>query len=85
MLPDTPLAVVLEVSGEYYFAPSFGDFDVLVLTFLSGETTVEVLPEFIWPTGAGTFYGARFHAAMLDPGMTSVLGRIDTVAFAWEE
>ncbi|GEM_PF-3412777 len=85
MLPDTPLAVVLEISGEYYFAPSFGDFDVLVLTFLSGETTVEILPEFIWPAGAGTFYGARFYAAMLDPGMTSVLGNVDTVTFAWEE
>jgi Right handed beta helix region len=82
---DVPVFTVLEVYGEYYFAPSFSEFDFTVMDIDPGETTVSVLPAFVWPSGAGAAAGIMWYAAMTDPGMTVLMGDLGTFMFGWHE
>jgi hypothetical protein len=83
--PDTPVFVVLDVFGSYYFAPDFSSFDRYIRTIEFGKMTIEVLPEFSWPSGVGSASGLMWYAAMTDPGMTSLLGELGTFYFGWHE
>gem|GEM_PF-6702618 len=49
----------------------------------SRTITIDVLPLFAWPSGAGVAEGIMFHAAMTDPGITSLFGELDTFTFGW--
>jgi len=82
-----PLFVILDVFSSYYFAPSFSDFDNYLATypqFDPGNTVVEVLPYFEWPTDVGAANGLYFYAALTDPGFTSIVGKMDQWEFGWE-
>ena len=82
------LFVVLDILGVYYFAPSFTEYDSYLDDYSSfpvGRTEISVIPEFVWPTGAGSFSGAMFYAAMLDPTLTQVVGNWDWFQFGWGE
>jgi len=81
---DVPLCVVLDVYGQLFFAPGFGEFDHYTLTLNPGITPVTVLPDFTWPSGAGTASGIMFYAGMTDPNMTRLFGTYDAVSFGWE-
>jgi Chlamydia polymorphic membrane protein (Chlamydia_PMP) repeat len=86
VLNNYPLFVVLDVYGSYYFAPSFSAFDnylSLYSQFTAGLTVVEVLPAFIWPTGAGSASGIVWYSALTDPGMTQLFGEMDMWTFGW--
>ncbi len=80
-----PVFVILDVYGNYYFAPSFSDFDRYLMDIVPGESEIEVLPEFLWPTGAGSASGIVWYAAMTNPEMTALFGAMDTFAFGWSE
>ncbi len=87
-LENYPLFVILDIAGNYYFAPSFSDYDNFMSTFSEfpvGETNVKVLPEFRWPHGAGTFSGASWISALTNPEITALFGDMDTFTFNWEE
>ncbi|HPQ40634.1 MAG TPA: C10 family peptidase [bacterium] len=80
---NLPLFVILEISGAYFFAPSFNSFNYYSRTFGPGTTTVGVLPSFSWPAGSGAFNGARFYAAMTNPQVTQLVSNVDMFTFGW--
>jgi endonuclease/exonuclease/phosphatase family metal-dependent hydrolase len=84
-LTDNPLFMILDVMGSYFFAPGFTEFDYYSQTFPVGETTVVVLPEFTWPTGAGTLEGVTWYGALTDPDITQLVGDMGVFTFGWKE
>lgn len=83
-----PLFVILDVAGSFFFAPSFGNFDNyldLYPSFPFGSTLVTVLPPFVWPSGAGSFTGCTWYAAMTNPQMTALYGEMGTWTFGWAQ
>jgi serine protease AprX len=78
-----PLFVILDVYGQYFFAPSFNDFDHYQVDLQVGAKDVIVLDEFSWPDGAGSASGILWYAAMTDPDITALLGEMDMFTFAW--
>ena len=84
-LTGYPLFVLLEVSGTYFFAPSFSEFDKFDIDYPTGKSTVEVLPEFIWPSGAGHGWGIMWYGALTDSGITKLISNLGTFEFGWQE
>ncbi len=85
-LTGYPLFVILDVLGEYFFAPSFSDYDnylTLYPEFQPGETTITVIPEFPWPENAGTLDHVLWYAALTNPEITALFGSMDTWEFSW--
>ena len=87
-LVQYPLFILLEIQGEYFFAPSFSQAMDSYLAaypeFATGETMVTVLEPFKWPDNAGSFTGARFIGALTDPGINQIIGGYDSVTFGWD-
>ena len=81
---DVPVFVILDVYGMMFFAPSFGAFDYYLDPIPPGMSTIEVLPSFQWPSGAGEAHGINFYAAMTNPEMTALLGDMDICTFGWQ-
>lgn len=88
-LQGYPLFVILDVFSAYFFAPSFNQtFDNYLLlnpSFDQGETLVSVMPEFAWPEGAGNVSNIMWYAALTNPEMNSLFGKMDTWEFGWSE
>ena len=83
-LSRVPLFVVLEVFGSYYFAPTFSSMDYYYYVRLEpGPHEVIVLDTFSWPGGVGTAWGITWCAAITDPEMSEIIGRMDTWSFGW--
>lgn len=84
-----PLFILLEVFGEYFAAPSWqslnAGLDNYTQDFPVGETTIVVLPEFNWPSGAGSASGIVLIGALTDPAITTLIGEADTITFGWME
>ncbi len=87
MLTGYPLFVILDIFGQYWFAPSWKHYlegvDYYERTFPSGLSKVIVLDEFPWPSGAGEASGIKFHGALTDPGMSDLFGSMSTLTFGW--
>ncbi|MBN1879376.1 hypothetical protein JW823_04620 [bacterium] len=79
------LFVLLEVGGEFYFAPSFSDFDryTLVVDSLTENQKIEVLQPFLWPEGAGTGTGITWYAAVTDQAATKLVSNLEVWSFGW--
>lgn len=87
-LEGYPLFVILEVAGTYFFGPSFTEYDSYLAdypVFEPGSTRVEVLPEFEWPSGAGSFDGCILYGALTDPAVTTLVGEMGSWTFGWSE
>ncbi len=84
-LGQTILFVILDVYGELFFAPSFGEFDYYSINLVHGLRTRAILNPFFWPEGAGTASGIHWYAGMTDTGISDVIGLIDMFAFEWSE
>ncbi len=82
-LEETPLFVILDVFGSYYFAPSFSEFDYFTIDLAHGIMTVHVLPEFVWPDIVGEVTGVYWYAAMTNQYMTNLLGEMGMFTFGW--
>lgn len=82
---NVPLFVILDVYGELFFAPSFGDSDHYTINVLPGRFTLEVLKEFAWPEGAGSAEGITWYAGMTTPEMTDLFGVYDSWVFGWNQ
>ena len=80
---DVPLFVILDVYGQYFFAPSFGEFDHYSVDLAPGLQETEILPEFQWPEGAGSASDIIWYAAMTDAAITQLFGEMDAWAFGW--
>ena len=84
-LSGYPLFIILDVAGRYYFAPKFNEFGFYERDYPIGETAVEVLPEFLWPSGVGSASGITWYGALTNPEMTEIYGKMDTFVFGWDE
>ena len=82
---DTKLFVVLELLGNYYFAPSFTSFDNYSQHFPIGLTKLLIIPEFIWPPGIEKQSGLTWYAALTNPQMTELWSNIAQFDFGWNE
>jgi hypothetical protein len=80
---DIPVFVILDVYGMYFFAPSFGDFDYYDDPIPPGLTTINVLPPFTWPDDVGSASGIIWYAAMTNPEITELHGKLGTFTFGW--
>lgn len=81
--PDTPVFVILDVYGMYFFAPGFTGYDHYTLNISPGLITINVIPLFTWPYGAGSASGIVWYAAMTDPGITELFGEYGMFVFGW--
>ncbi len=82
-LSGYPLFVILEYQGFYFFAPDFSDFNYYQSDFSTGETRIEVIPEFSWPEINGSD-GAVFYSALTNPAITELFGKMSSFQFTWE-
>ncbi len=82
---DVPLFVILDIMGNYYFAPGFSSFDRYTITLAPGTMDQIVLEPFNWPTGAGSFSSAIWYAAMTNTDMSELFGELGTWSFGWGE
>ena len=87
-----PTFFILDVYGQFWFWPGWkhyappasNEIDYQALDVPAGTTEVIVLPEFVWPqTGSGQADGLWFYGAMLDPGMTSIMGEMASGQFGY--
>jgi len=80
----TNLIVVLDVYAEYFFWPIWGKiFDSVETKIPSGSSTVNILPSFNWPYGAGSASNIYFHTGLMSQDFSEILSNIDTVTFGW--
>jgi parallel beta-helix repeat protein len=80
---DLILFLILDVYGEYFFAPSFTDFDYISIDLYPGMQVIELIPPFSWPPGTGAMQGIVLYAAMTDLEMTYLFGQMDMAMFGW--
>jgi hypothetical protein len=79
---NVPVFVLLEISGTFFFAPSFDGFDHYTMDIPAGYNEIKsVIPPFTWPhAGNGE---ATWYAAMTDESITEIIGAWDSVDFRW--
>jgi hypothetical protein len=83
-LVDYPLFVILDVYGQYWFAPTWTkEFSYYDQVFPPGIAVLHVIPAFAWPAGAGQANGIVFWGAFTDPGFTAVFGTVSRVEFGF--
>ncbi len=80
---ETPLFVLLNVYGEYFFAPSFSTFDCYTLDIPTGESSQVIVPEFTWPIDTGSAENITWLAVLTNPQMSALIGEINTWTFGW--
>jgi hypothetical protein len=76
-------------TGDYWFWPSWAHYppniDWKEITVEPGTQTFEILPEFVWPSGAGSGSGFLFWGALTDLSMTTIIGDLDVWEFSFSE
>jgi len=83
---NLPVFVILDVYGIFYFAPDFNDYGYFLLESLPpGSDELEILPEFTWPSDAGSASDIHFYAGMTDRDITELIGEYDMFTFGWSE
>lgn len=86
-MPDTPVFIMMEIYGEYFFAPSWCSLntgiDNFVLDLEPGRTELEVIPQCSCPAVTVPLMGACIYGAMTDPGMTHIIGEMDMWFFSF--
>ncbi len=82
-----PLFVILEINGIYFFAPDFSSYSNyldMYPYFDEGPTVITVIPDFQWPAGTGSFYGAHWYAALTNTDITELFGDMSEWEFSWD-
>jgi len=82
------LFIVLDIgTGDYWFWPRWlhypSDIDSQRFEATPGWRVIVAIPPFTWPDGVGEYSGISFTAAVLNPSLTTVLGRMDTWTFSY--
>ncbi|MBN1297995.1 hypothetical protein JXA80_14550 [bacterium] len=74
-------------TGDYWFYPNWIHYppavDWLSHDVSTGDDTLEILPGFAWPSGAGTFTGAMFLSAVVHEG--NLVSNLAEYSFGWSE
>ncbi|MBN1355685.1 hypothetical protein JXA40_05365, partial [bacterium] len=85
-LGSIPFFCLLEYVGFYWFYPGWteqADWE-LIDPLVPGTTDKTLIELFTWPSGVGSGSGARFIAAITDPGITELIGQMGEWEFGWE-
>ncbi len=87
-LSGYPLFVILDVYGDYWFAPAWTNIQNGVdyyrdLEFEPGLTGVGIIEPFNWPEGVGQAGGIIFWGALTTPDMDALFGSVDSLTFGW--
>jgi len=87
-IADVELFIVLDIgTGDYWFWPRWlhypSDIDSQRFEATPGWRVIVAIPPFTWPDGVGEYSGISFTAAVLNPSLTTVLGRMDTWTFSY--
>jgi hypothetical protein len=80
-----PLFTLLDVFGNFYFAPSFSSFDYFKWSFPPGLTKLTVIPAFAWPEIASSASNLVWYSFMMNPEMTELASAIGVFDFGWGE
>lgn len=88
---DVAFFVVLEVYGNYWMYPSWDWFDgslvagddYKVIDVPLDIDVVTIIPQFIWPEGAGALDSLFFYGALLEPDFSAVIGNMDIFQFSY--
>ncbi|MBN2055573.1 DUF1565 domain-containing protein, partial [bacterium] len=84
-LAGQPLAVVMDVFGEYYWYPGWtAGFTWETVAVHTGESVYRLL-RFNWPGGVGDADGIWFYGALLTSDRSALLGEWDAIRFGWRE
>ncbi|MBN1551623.1 hypothetical protein JW979_09145 [bacterium] len=84
-IKNHPLFLILDIYGNYYYAPSFSGIDYYNHSYESGHNVIEVVPEFYWPFGTGHYENINWYCALLTPAMNAIYGEYDIFRFGWTE
>ncbi len=80
---DQPFVLMLDVFGEYFWYPAWGnEFQYILIDLDSGIVRMPIF-EFLWPDVSGTANGLIFYGALLNPDLTEIFGDWDYAAFGW--
>ncbi len=84
-MDSADLVVILEVTGIYWFWPTWtNNFDFQRIELIPFHSTKNLILSFIWPSGiSGSASGLKFWGAILKPDTTEVIGTIDSVVFGY--
>jgi len=85
VLTGCPLLVILDVYGQYFFAPDFNDFSYYEKTFEPGLTDVSIVDEFMWPEGSGSATGIMWYGLLMDSTFSNMIGAYGIFEFGWSE
>ncbi len=83
---QTVLLTVLDVYGQIYFWPAWSTvMDRDIVSLPAGASEIPVLPEFVWPQGAGQADGIFIHAGIMNTDMNEIVSNIDSFQFGWRQ
>jgi len=81
---DFPLFVLLEISNNYWFAPSWRkQMDYYRYEYAPGPTEIYVIPKFYWPQGIAPMNNVRFWAFLADHELSRTIGDVSLWEFGW--
>ena len=90
-LINVNVVVLLDIGiGEYWFWPSWAhyppDIDYYRDSINAGQTKpYTIIPEFAWPSGAGSAEGIYFYGAVLNSELTELISNLASVEFSFYE
>jgi len=76
------LFVILDVYSNFFFAPSWTEFDYYYEVFPNGWSEKVVL-DFVWPEVEGSASGINIYGAFTNAAITEILGEFDFVTFGY--
>jgi hypothetical protein len=85
VLSDYPLLVILDIYGEYWFGPSWGeDMDAFYFTYPPGTNQMNLIHDFRWPETGTTAEGILFWAGLTDIAHSRIICQPAVWEFGWE-
>jgi len=83
---DASFICVLTLSGGAWYYPAWEQsFASMSMDVSSGETILEIFPEFLWPAGAGSMTDVMFIAVLTDQNHTNILLQPDIWIWSFTE
>lgn len=87
-IEEIPFFLILDVYGDYFFAPSWINIsegiDYFLIDWIYNEAyTITIIREFQWPEGVGSMDNLIFWAAITDENMSQLLAGPESVTFGF--
>ena len=80
------LFVILDVYGQYYFAPTWtSELACVQNTWSAGMTAETILAPFKWPVTGTSLSGVLFLSGQINPVSGTLVGEFDCWEFGWTD